>query len=100
MEQGLFYEVSGMLASVAMILGYLPQAIQTIRTRNTDGIAMPTFIMMFVGAIFFVIQALLHEPEVIWSLFLTNTVTGTCSLIVFVIKIYNDYSKKNNHFFY
>jgi MtN3 and saliva related transmembrane protein len=83
-----------MLASVAMILGYLPQAIQTIRTRNTDGIAMPTFIMMFVGAIFFVIQALLHEPEVIWSLFLTNTVTGTCSLIVFVIKIYNDYSKK------
>lgn len=32
MEQGLFYEVSGMLASVAMILGYLPQAIQTIRT--------------------------------------------------------------------
>jgi MtN3 and saliva related transmembrane protein len=94
MEQGLFYEVSGMLASVAMILGYLPQAIQTIRTRNTDGIAMPTFIMMFVGAIFFVIQALLHEPEVIWSLFLTNAVTGTCSLIVFVIKIYNDYSKK------
>jgi MtN3 and saliva related transmembrane protein len=55
---------------------------------------MPTFIMMFVGAIFFVIQALLHEPEVIWSLFLTNAVTGTCSLIVFVIKIYNDYSKK------
>lgn len=77
-----------------MILGYLPQAIQTIRTRETDDIAMPTFLMMFVGAIFFVLQALLHEPEIIWSLFLTNLVTGSCSLIVFVIKIYNDYFKK------
>lgn len=94
MEQGTFYEICGVLASIAMILGYLPQAIQTIRTRETDDIAMPTFLMMFVGAIFFVLQALLHEPEIIWSLFLTNLVTGSCSLIVFVIKIYNDYFKK------
>jgi MtN3 and saliva related transmembrane protein len=94
MEQGTFYEICGVLASVAMILGYLPQAIQTIRTRQTDGIAMPTFIMMFVGSLFFVLQALLHEPEVIWSLFLTNLVTGSCSLIVFIIKMYNDYFKK------
>lgn len=94
MEQGFFYEISGLVASVAMILGYLPQAIQTIRTRNTDGIAMPTFLMMFVGALFFVVQALLHKPEIIWSLFLTNTITATCSLIVFAIKIYNDYIKQ------
>jgi MtN3 and saliva related transmembrane protein len=94
MEQGTFYEICGVLASVSMILGYLPQAIQTIRTRQTDGIAMPTFIMMFVGSLFFVLQALLHEPEVIWSLFLTNLVTGSCSLIVFIIKMYNDYFKK------
>ena len=94
MEQGTFYEICGVLASVSMILGYLPQAIHTIRTRQTDGIAMPTFIMMFVGSLFFVLQALLHEPEVIWSLFLTNLVTGSCSLIVFIIKMYNDYFKK------
>ena len=94
MEQGTFYEICGVLASVSMILGYPPQAIQTIRTRQTDGIAMPTFIMMFVGSLFFVLQALLHEPEVIWSLFLTNLVTGSCSLIVFIIKMYNDYFKK------
>jgi MtN3 and saliva related transmembrane protein len=94
MEQGTFYEICGVLASVSMIQGYLPQAIQTIRTRQTDGIAVPTFIMMFVGSLFFVLQALLHEPGVIWSLFLTNLVTGSCSLIVFIIKMYNDYFKK------
>ena len=94
MEQGIFYEICGILASVAMILGYLPQAIKTIRTRETDGIAMPTFLMMGIGAICFMLQGLLHKPEIIWSLFLTNLLTGVCSAIVFGIKIYNDYFKK------
>lgn len=91
MEQSLFYEICGMAASIFMILGYLPQAIHTIRTKNTDGIALPTFIMMGIGAICFMLQGLLHKPEIIWSLFLTNLVTATCSCIVFGIKIYNDY---------
>lgn len=77
-----------------MILGYLPQAVKTIRTRNTDGIALPTFLMMGVGSSAFMLQGLLHRPEVLWSLFLTNLVTTVCSLIVFSIKIYNDYFKR------
>lgn len=94
MEQGLFYEICGWVACIGMILGYLPQAIETIRTRNTDGIALPTFLMMAVGGCAFMLQGLLHKPEVLWALFLTNLVTTTCSFIVFGIKIYNDYFKK------
>ena len=33
--------IVGTAAAVCMILGYLPQAITTIRTRDTDGIAIP-----------------------------------------------------------
>lgn len=94
MDQGLFYEMCGIIASVCMILGYLPQAIKTIRTRNTDGIALPTFLMMGIGGFAFTLQGLLHKPDIIWSLFLTNLVTTTCSLIVFCIKMHNDYFKK------
>ena len=93
MEQGGFYEICGIVASVCMVLGYLPQAIQTIRTRKTDGIALPTFLMMAIGAFAFMLQGLLHKPEIIWSLFLTNLITSTCSCIVFGIKIYNYYFK-------
>ena len=32
MQQSSIYEICGIIASVAMILGYLPQAIKTIRT--------------------------------------------------------------------
>ena len=91
MEQSAFFDVCGIMASVFMILGYLPQAIETIRTRNTDGIALPTFLMMAIGAFAFMLQGLLHKPDILWSLFLTNLVTLTCSCIVFGIKIYNDY---------
>ena len=94
MEQSLVFEICGWLASVTMVLCYLPQAIETIRTRNTDGIALPTFLMMGIGSICFMLQGLLHKPEILWPLFLTNLVTTTCSMIVFSIKVYNDYFKK------
>ena len=96
MEQGLIYDICGIVASIGLILGYLPQAIKTIRTRNTDGIALPTFLMTGVGGLAFMLQGLLHRPEVLWSLFLTNLVTTVCSLIVFSIKIYNDYFRKKD----
>lgn len=94
MEQDLLFEICGVVASVGMILGYLPQAVETIRTRNTEGIALPTFLMMAVGGFAFMLQGLLHKPDIIWSLFLTNLITTSCSCIVFGIKIYNDYFKK------
>ena len=43
MEQQVLFDIFGWIASIGLILGYLPQAIQTIRTRNTDGISMPAF---------------------------------------------------------
>ena len=94
MEQTPFYEICGWMASITMILGYLPQAIHTIRTRETDGIALPTFLMMGIGSSCFMLQGLLHKPDMLWALFITNLITTTCSLIVFSIKVYNDYIKK------
>lgn len=94
MDQGLFYDICGWIACIGMVLGYLPQAITTIRTRNTDGIAIPTFLMMAVGGLCFMLQGLLHKPEILWPLFITNIITTSCSTIVFAIKIHNDLKKR------
>lgn len=83
--------IIGYIASVAMVLGYLPQAFYTIRTRNTDGIAMPTFLLMGVGALGFAIQGALISNM---PIFITNVITATSSIIIAAIKIYNDYFKK------
>lgn len=93
-EQNLAYNIFGYIASIGLILGFLPQAIETIRTRNTGGISLPSFIMMAIGAFAFVIQALLHKPGVIWSMLITNAVTCSCSIIIFAIKLQNDKKRK------
>ncbi|MBO5537797.1 MAG: PQ-loop repeat-containing protein [Prevotella sp.] len=94
MEQETIFELCGWIASICLILGYLPQAIETIRTRNTDGIALPTFLMMGIGGFFFMLQGILHQPDKLWALFITNLITTTCSCIVFGIKIHNDYFRR------
>ena len=84
-------DIIGYTASICLVLGYMPQAIYTIRTHDTDGIALPTFLMMGLGGIFFAIQGLMLEN---WPLFITNVITTVSSAIVFGIKMYNDYWKK------
>ena len=96
MEQDTLYTIFGYVASAGMILGYLPQAIATIRTHNTDGIALPTFLMMAIGAFAFVLQGLMHEGGIIWSMVITNAVTCSCSCIIFAIKMHNDYLKRKD----
>ncbi len=83
--------IIGYLAAICMVLGYLPQAIYTIRTRDTDGIALPTFLLMGLGSVFFVVQGIMlgNIPLVV-----TNVITGTSSAIIFGIKMYNDHFKK------
>ena len=86
----LLITIIGYTASVCMVLGYLPQAIATMCTRDTDGIALPTFCMLGLGSIFFVIQGIALRN---WPLVITNVITTICSVIIFGIKLYNDYFK-------
>ncbi|MDE6782803.1 MAG: hypothetical protein K2J17_03670 [Paramuribaculum sp.] len=87
MNTELITTIVGWLASICMVLGYLPQAWHTIRTRNTDGIAMPTFLLLGAGSVFFVIQGVLLSN---WPLVVTNAITTISSAIVFGIKVHND----------
>lgn len=87
----LIVNIVGYAAAICMVCGYLPQAIYTIRTRDTDGIAMPTFLLLGFGSIFFVIQGFMIDN---WPLIITNLITTVSSIIVFVIKVHNDRLKK------
>lgn len=84
-------DMIGSIAAVAMVLGYLPQTIRTIRTRSTDDIAMGTFLMMGLGSACFAVQGILTNNL---PLFITNLLTTVMSSIVFGIKIHNDFFKK------
>lgn len=91
MEHNLISDIVGYVASVLLMLGYLPQTIQTIRTRSTDDIALGTFLLMGLGGLFFAIQGGLTGNI---PLLVTNVSTTIMSAIIFGIKIHNDYFKK------
>jgi MtN3 and saliva related transmembrane protein len=90
-----FFNIFGTLAAICMVFGYLPQAFYTIRTRDTDAIALPTFLLMGLGSIFFILQGCASNP-INWPLVVTNSITALSSAVVFGIKIHNDYFKHKN----
>ena len=98
MDMDVLYHILGWLGSIGLILGYLPQAIQTIRTRQTDGISLPGFIMMSVGSFCFMCQGLMLCIQQVIGVgiffFITNFITATCAAIIFCIKMRNDHFKK------
>lgn len=79
--------IFGYAAAVCMVLGYLPQAIHTIRTRNTDGIALPTFLLMGFGGAFFIVQGALTNNL---PLVITNAITTGCCIVITAIKLRNN----------
>ena len=89
-----FFQICGWVASLGLVFGYVPQAVRTIRTRKTDDIALATFLMIGIGGIAFMLQGAMLPWSEGWSLFLTNFITTVCSVIIFGIKMYNDYFKK------
>ncbi len=84
MDTALAANIVGYLASISMVLGYMPQAIHTIRTRNTEGIAMTTFLLMGAGSLGFAIQGVLIDN---WPLIITNVLTTLSSVIISSINI-------------
>ncbi len=84
MMNPLIVNIVGYAAAICMVCGYLPQAIHTIRTRDTDGIALPTFLLLGFGSIFFVVQGIMIDN---WPLIITNLITTVSSVIVFCIKL-------------
>lgn len=86
--------IFGYAAAACMVLGYMPQAIHTIRTRNTDGIALPTFLAMGLGSAFFIVQGALTGNM---PLIITNAITTACSAVITAIKIHNDHVKDKRY---
>lgn len=82
----IWINIFGYAATICLLCGYLPQAIHTMKTRDTSGIALPTFLSMGLGSVFFVVQGILtgNIPLVI-----SNAVTMVCCAIITAIKLHN-----------
>lgn len=76
--------ILGNIAAVLTSVSFLPQAIQVIKTKNTQGISLPMYLMFVVGVILWLIYGILQRDL---PLILANIVTLIFASIILFYKI-------------
>jgi MtN3 and saliva related transmembrane protein len=83
-------ELIGYIAAFLTTASFLPQAIQTIKTRDTSGISFWMYLMFVLGVSFWLAYGVLIENR---AIVIANSVTLILAGLVLWVKIKN-YSKQ------
>jgi MtN3 and saliva related transmembrane protein len=79
-------ETIGAIAAFLTTTSFLPQAIRTIKTRDTSGISLAMYLMFVLGVALWLFYGLLLENMVI---VVSNFITFILAGLVLVVKIKN-----------
>jgi MtN3 and saliva related transmembrane protein len=75
-----------LVGAMLTTMGFLPQAIKTIKTRDTSGISLSMYAMMVVGLFLWALfGSMIHN----YTIMIANSITLLLSGIVLIIKINN-----------
>jgi len=86
-EEILFMSITGIfgyLAAVGTTISFLPQAIETIQTKNTAGISLPMYALFTIGTLFWLIYGIMSGSL---QVAIANAVTLLFASIILVYKI-------------
>ncbi|MEQ1636491.1 MAG: SemiSWEET transporter [Methylococcales bacterium] len=85
-------EIIGYLAATLTTSSFLPQAILTIRTRDTDALSLSMYSIFTLGVLCWLIYGISINNHVI---IIANAITLLLSTSILGVKVYN--TIKNNH---
>lgn len=80
------FEWVGYLAASLTTLSFLPQAIQTIKTRDTESLSFGMYAMFTAGVFMWLIYGLFIEN---YAIIVANAVTFVLAAIILGFKVYN-----------
>jgi MtN3 and saliva related transmembrane protein len=76
--------IIGYLAAFGTTISFLPQAVKTIKTKNTSGISLPMYALFTVGTLFW----LLYGIDIgSYQVTIANAITFAFALIILVYKV-------------
>ena len=78
--------IVGYIATACCAIAAVPQVINTIRTKSTEGVNIVTFSILTIGFIFWFIEGLLMMH---WPMIIGNSIGSVFQLIIIGFKIYN-----------
>ena len=74
----------GFVAAALTTFAFIPQAIRTIRTKDTGAISLGMYVMFTVGVVFWLIYGIVLMS---WPMILSNIVTLALSITILMLKI-------------
>ncbi len=74
----------GYLAATCTTLSFVPQAMHTIRTRDTSGISLGMYVVFTVGLCFWLAYGIVLGS---WPMLLSNVVTLALALVILALKL-------------
>jgi MtN3 and saliva related transmembrane protein len=79
-----YITVLGFAAAVLTTTAFIPQAIKTIKTKNTKDISLPMYIILTMGIMFWLIYGVLINDL---PILIANAITLIFALIILLSKI-------------
>ena len=77
-------ELLGYVAAFLTSASFIPQAVMTIKTRDTRGISRGMYLMFTVGVVFWLAYGIAITS---WPMILANTVTLSLALTILTLKL-------------
>lgn len=79
-----YVPILGLLAAFFTTAAYIPQAYKTIKTRSTASLSLPTYLMLFVGTVLWVVYALYIDNT---PVLVANGITALLAGIILYLKL-------------
>lgn len=79
-----FNTILGLVAAFFTTASYVPQAIKTIRTRDTSNISKTMYIFLCVGVLLWFIHGIIDKS---WPIIISNAISLVFSIIILIYKV-------------
>lgn len=80
----MLFTVVSYVAATLTTVAFLPQAIMTVRTRDTSGISLGMYVMFTLGVNCWMVYGLATAQ---WSIVISNAITSAFAVTILIFKI-------------
>jgi MtN3 and saliva related transmembrane protein len=77
-------KIVGYIAAASTTIAFLPQAIQTIKTKDTKAISLGMYILFTFGVLMWLIYGIFNKD---WPIIIANAVTLMLAVVILFYKV-------------
>ena len=77
-------ELIGIVAAILTTVGFIPQLVKTIKTKEVEGISLTMYLILFLGLIFWLIYGFLIDS---FAIKFANIVSGVLVFSLIILKV-------------